>query len=395
MIVTSIAGSLAISLAMDVVLARFPSGGPAGSLFSAVLFNATCVVQSVVGAIIEWRRPGHRIGRLLMLSGPLYALLGTIWLTNGSLGALVDPELFRVLSWGVGLLSFPGVALIAGWLPLLYPTGTLPGPRWRIPAGLIVLLSSIGLASQAVRPGPMRAETTITSPIAIDGWPAFLQVFVDAIPLELLAVFFLAVAGLITRYRRGDRVERAQIRWLIAALAITTAGFVSVIVEMALRTDKGPLFSAPVPYVGILAMPITIGIAITRYRLYEIDRLISRTIGWAVVTGVLVAVFAIGVLALQAILAGFAQGQSLAAAASTLIAFALFQPVRRRVQKAVDQRFDRARYDGERTAAAFAEQVRNEVDLLRLRVALVDTVDVAVRPVNATVWLRAGPGVGR
>jgi hypothetical protein len=386
LIVTSIAASVAIALAMDIVLVRFTTNPPLQILTSAVLFNATCIVQSVVGAIIEWRRPGHRIGRLLMLSGPLYALLGATW--SGSLGALVDPELFRVLSWGLTLLSWPGVALIAGWLPLLFPTGTLPGPRWRIPAGLIVLLSSIGLASLAVRPGPIYDGTTTTSPIAIDGWPAFLQVFVDAIPLELLAVFFLAVAGLIARYRRGDRVERAQIRWFVAALAITSAGFVSTIVEIAVRTDDGPLLGALVSYAGILAMPITIGIAITRYRLYEIDRIVSRTIGWAAVTGVLVAVFACTVVGLQALLARFTEGDTLAVAASTLVAFALFQPVRRRVQRAVDRRFDRARYDGERTASAFGERLREQVDLADLEADIADTIRVALRPSSTGIWIR-------
>ncbi|MEO6208199.1 MAG: hypothetical protein ABIP77_09630, partial [Candidatus Limnocylindrales bacterium] len=177
-----------------------------------------------------------------------------------------------------------------------------------------------------------------------------------------------------------------------------------VLIELSLRAWgalDGPadapnsLISILVSYVGILAMPLAMGIAVLKYRLYEIDRLISRTIGWALVTGALVAVFAGGVLALQALLAGFTQGQTLAVAASTLVAFALFQPVRRRVQTAVDRRFDRSRYDGERTAAAFAEQLRNEVDLARLRVALLATADDAVRPVSATVWLRAGSGSGR
>ena len=136
-------------------------------------------------------------------------------------------------------------------------------------------------------------------------------------------------------------------------------------------------------------VPIAIGIAVLRYKLYEIDRLVSRTIGWALVTGVLVAIFAVGVLALQALLAGFTQGQTLAVAASTLTAFALFQPVRRRVQTAVDRRFDRARYDGERTAAAFADRLREQVDLVSLSGDITGTVDTALRPTSIGVWLRA------
>ena len=137
-------------------------------------------------------------------------------------------------------------------------------------------------------------------------------------------------------------------------------------------------------------MPVTIGIAVLRYRLYEIDRIISRTIGWALVSGILVAVFAGVVVALQTVLAGITQGETLAVAASTLVAFAIFQPVRRRVQSAVDRRFDRARYDAQRTVDTFAEHLRSEVDLGRLRSALVVTADRAVRPVGAAIWLRAG-----
>ena len=140
--------------------------------------------------------------------------------------------------------------------------------------------------------------------------------------------------------------------------------------------------------ISLSLIPVAIGIAILRYRLYEIDRIISRTIGWAVVTGLLVAVFAVVVVVLQAVLAPFTNENTLAVAASTLVAFAaLFQPLRRRVQRAVDRRFDRARYDGQRTVDAFAEHLRSDVDLASLRGSLAATADQAVRPASASVWL--------
>jgi len=393
MIGASIVVSVAVSLAMDAVLIGFSTDVTAVILIGAALYNVTCVLQSVVGGIIEWRRPGHAIGRLLMLSGPLYALIAAGWTTAGMLEPLVDPQLYRVVNWGGALLSYPSVALIAGWVPLLFPTGRLPGPRWRIPVGMLVVLSGIGQIAWAVQPVWTVNGIARVSPIGIDGWPAFLQPFVDAIPLELIAFIALAVAGQITRYRRGDRVERLQIRWFAAAVAVLGAGLGGVLVEMAVRTGDGPLVSALVFYAGILAMPIAIGIAVTRYRLYEIDRLISRTIGWALVTGVLLAIFAGGVLAIQALLAGITQGQTLAVAASTLVAFALFQPVRRRVQTAVDRRFDRARYDGERTVAAFAERMRDQVDLAELETDIARTVGSALRPSSTSLWIRR-PGRG-
>jgi hypothetical protein len=389
MITASIAVSVTISLAMDAILLASSRTAPAVILVGAAMFNGTVILQSTVGGIIEWQRPGHTIGRLLMLSGPLYALLSAGWLTAETLQPLVDPRVYQVVNWAGSVLSWPGVALIIGWIPLLFPTGSLPGPRWRIPAGILVVVSGIGLVALAVRPGPLYDGTDAVSPIAIEGWPSLLQVFVDAIPLELVALVVLAVAALIVRYWRGDRVERLQIRWFVAAVALCGIGIAATAVQAAVQADGGPLLMALVLYAGILAMPIAIGIAVTRYRLFEIDRIISRTIGWAVVTGVLVAVFAAMVVGLQAILAGLTQGQTLAVAASTLVAFALFQPIRRRVQAVVDQRFDRARYDGERTAAAFAERLRDQIDLRGLEADIAATVGAALRPTSTGLWIRA------
>ena len=136
-------------------------------------------------------------------------------------------------------------------------------------------------------------------------------------------------------------------------------------------------------------MPIAIGIAVTRYRLYEIDRIISRTLSYGLVTVTLALVFVGGVLGLQAVLAPFTRDSTIAVAASTLVVAALFQPLRRRVQRAVDRRFDRARYDGQKVVDAFGRQLRDEVDLDRLRTTLLATADDVVRPVSASVWLRS------
>ncbi len=161
-----------------------------------------------------------------------------------------------------------------------------------------------------------------------------------------------------------------------------------IIVENAVRTDGGDNLSTFLVFTGLLATPVAIGIAILRYRLYEIDRLISRTIGWAAVTGILAAVFVVLVVTLQALLTPITDESTIAVAASTLVAFALFQPLRRRVQHAVDRRFDRARYDGERVSAAFAERLRDQVDLVGLERDLGSTVSAALSPASTVVWLR-------
>jgi hypothetical protein len=394
MIVTSIAASLAISIAMDAVLIGATSGVPVVILAGALLYNGTVVLLSLVGGVIEWRRPGHAIGRLMMLAGPLYGFVSAAWTTANLLRPLIDPTAYEVFSWAAVHLSWPAVALITGWIPLLFPTGSLPGRRWRVPAAVVLTMLVVGLIASALRPGAI-AGSELVNPFGVAGWPVILQPVVDAVPVAVLASLLLGVLAMIARYRRGDRVVRLQIRWFVTAVAIVPLSLVAMLIEVALRAAGGKgadapngLISALVSYAAILALPIAIGIAVTRYRLYEIDRLISRTIGWALVTGVLVAVFGATVIGLQAILDRVMQGQTLAVAASTLVAFALFQPVRRRVQAFVDRRFDRARYDGDRTAAAFATRLRDQVDLATLGGDIASVVDTALRPNAVGLWIR-------
>ena len=390
MIVTSIGASIGISVGLDVVGLSLPAYAPEQIIVTAALFNATSILQSVVGAIIEWRRPGHTIGRLLMLSGPAYAFVSAGWTTASSLESSLDPQLYRLASWALAMLSFPAVALIAGWIPLVFPTGTVPGPRWRLPVALLIILSGIGLAAMAFAPWPPDAGTELTNPFGIEGWPGVLQPFVDALPLELAALLGLAAAAVITRYRRGDRVERLQIRWLFSAVAVTAIGAAGIAVSYPIGSDSPPIATwiALVPFVGIMLMPIAIGIAVLRYRLFEIDRIISRTIAYGGVTLILFAVFAGLNLVLRSLLDPLVGGGSVAVAASTLAIAALFNPVRVRLQRAVDRRFNRARRSAELTADHFAGRLRDQLDLDTLGKELTSAVVGAVEPAAATFWLR-------
>jgi hypothetical protein len=236
-----------------------------------------------------------------------------------------------------------------------------------------------------MRPGPLGGSLA-DNPLGVRGfsgseafWALGEILAAAALPFALV----LALAAVIVRVRRSGEVERAQLKWFVAAYLATGAVLTISFADGTTQTivDLLAPWSLSLP-------PIAVGIAILRYRLFEIDRIISRTIGWAVVTGTLLAVFGGAVLGLQALLSDVTHGQTLAVAASTLVAFAIFQPVRHRVQSAVDRRFDRARYDGQRTVDAFAEHLRNEVDLARLSGAVLVTADEAVRPVAAGLWLR-------
>ena len=388
MIVASLAISVALSVATNVALLVYAGAVPAEILISIAMFNAACISMSAVGGLIEWRRSGHAIGRLLLLGGPLYAFLAAGWTTGDALAGHVDAGVWAVVNWLGALLSYPGVLLIAGWIPLLFPTGSLPGPRWRLPAAVLLGLLAAGLSAWAVRPGPVVDGIDLTSPIAIDGWPPFLQLLVDTVPVVVLATVALAAAALVVRYRRAGPVERLQLRWLAAAIGVCVAGFVGIEVEMLLRSEDGLLVSTVVLYAGIVGIPVSIGIAVLRYRLYGIDLIIRRTLVYGTLSLVLGASYVGLVLTLQAIVRPFIADSAPVVALSTLAVAAMFGPARRRVQTVIDRRFYRARYDAGHITEALASQLRDQVVPEHISALLVRAAASALQPASASVWLR-------
>jgi hypothetical protein len=387
LIVASLVSTLLLSLALDLTM---PTTADGLEVFLTLVINVTAVMFALVGSIVESRRRGHRVGRLMMLTGPLYAFLALGW--QDSLRPVLDLETYRVVNW-IGIhLSWAGIALFAGWLPLIFPDGLLPSRRWRVPAFGIAALGTTCLLANAVRPGPLAEGIEITNPFGLPDWPPVFRWLADALPVTIVALVVFALVGLWARYRRGDPVERLQIRWLLLAVAVLAAGFAGNIVEGMIRTDDGYFVSAPIFALGLMFMPIAIGMAILRYRLYEIDRIISRTIGWGVTTTLIVAGFVASVVGLQALLGPVTRDSTFAVAASTLLAAAAFQPLRRRIQQTADRRFYRARTDAEATIARFNRQARDEVDLARLRAAVAETADAAVRPTVVGVWVRGRRG---
>ena len=208
------------------------------------------------------------------------------------------------------------------------------------------------------------------------------QGFWEAISAASIAVAFsVALAAPVIRFRRANDVERQQLKWL-GSIAIATG---STLLALVVNDVGWILF-----LIGLALIPVAIGIAILRYRLYEIDRLVSRTIAYALVTGGLIAVYLAINLTLTTVFSALARENPAVVAASTLAVAALFAPLRRRVQRVVDRRFDRARYDAERTSAAFSDRLRNEVDLAAVAADFRDTVRTAIAPSSVGVWLRVG-----
>ena len=372
----------ALSVVLYVIVAAVdPQSDPA----AAILFGAAVVSFWAVGALLVDRVPGHRIGPLLLVAGALmsasttsgvYATVAMQSTPDPLPGAALAAMLIQIL------FIYPIVIVLIG-VPLVFPDGHLPSPRFRWVAILTILAMAALTVSNLFAPATLGAAE-IPNPWALPALTPILDGLGAFASVTSIVGFGGAAIAVFVRYRRGTPVERQQVKWFAAVAGLAAIAFpVAFLSPIQVLADV--MFM--IGFIALIALPSAIGLAILRYRLYEIDRIISRTIGWALVTGLLIAVFAVGVVGLQALLVGVTQGATVAVAASTLAAFALFQPVRRRVQAAVDRRFDRAHYDATQTAAAFAELVRDEVDLERLLEALDASAVHAVRPLGAAVWL--------
>jgi hypothetical protein len=342
----------------------------------------------IVGWLIATRRPGNAMGWIFIVIG-LSQALDTFAGEYGYVGLVTAPGTLPaadIAAWVAVWAWVPGFTLLLTLAVLLFPDGRPPTPRWRPVTWLVGLVMALLAIPVAVVAWPARgAELLAEGPVESPDPVAAAILSLQTVGLVLLAVAAIAsVAGMVVRFRRSDGVERAQLKWFVGAGLVEVAillstGFVN------LPTD---LLTGTVAVVVSPLLPVAATVAILRYRLYEIDRIISRTIGWAAVTASLVAVFVLAVVAFETVLSSFMQGPTIAVAASTLLAFALFQPFRRRIQRAVDRRFDRSAYDRERTADAFAERLRDEVAMEAVAHDLQATIDVAVRPTTQGLWLR-------
>jgi hypothetical protein len=355
------------------------SGGP--QLAIAVPF-------AVVGLVVAWHRPRNLIGWLMFALG-----VGFIF--------GVDSGLYNVLNYRLGyrLPLAPVVLLLyhvsepeLGLLPLvilLFPDGRLPSPRWRWLVGgyLTVAVADVIVQAQMSVYAITHHRTQVdTSGQLLLSDHAY-SVFYAPVALIFFAFWVLSVGYRVVSWRRAAGERRQQLSWLMAGGAAALIAFLVAIPAGALPYGVGEVVS-DVLVVGIAALPVGIGVAILRYRLYEIDRIISRTLAYAIVTGLLVGVYAGLVLLATRVLS---INSPVAVAVSTLAAAALFSPVRRRVQQMVDRRFNRVRYDGERTVEAFAARLKDAVDLETVRADLADVVNRALEPAHVTVWT-AKPG---
>lgn len=348
------------------------------------------------GTVLVIRRPANPVGWLLLLI--MVGFMGTTDLTDAQIAALETRTAGPIEALRIWLGAMSGVCVFAGFgaLAMVLPTGRLPTGRWR--TGAIALLAGNTVLAVITAIAPRISVTVdagartifLPNPLAVAPDSVLWTILpdADAAFLPVLAVLAVGVASIVVRYRRATGLLRLQLRWIVAALTFTVsavgAGFVIILVG----GEAAGWFAWLPATVAFVTIPLAIMVSVLRYRLLEIDRIVSRTIGWALATGVLAVLFVAGTLLLQALLSGLTQGDTIAVAASTLAAAALFQPVRSRVQRAVDRRFDRSRYDRDLVAAAFGRRLRDEVDLPTIEDEVLSSASAAVRPVTSAVWLR-------
>jgi hypothetical protein len=343
-------------------------------------FSAPVIL--VIGLILIARRPEHRISQLfagLVVAGSVQTASGAAATTLLHRGQ-VRPGAYFAAVHDVAQMALV-VALIL--IVLLFPTGTLPSRRWR-PVGCLVAGGAVvTIGAMVLRPGPLGNFPAVSNPLAVD--IAVLAVLQSIGTWAVIAGFAGAVVAPLVRYRRARGPELQQLKWFAFAVVV---GAVLLVGVGPVLPDSSPVSSIlwTVAPTGVIA---ALGLAVLRYRLYDIDRVVSRSLAYAVVTIVLGGVYLTGIVGAGGLLRRLSgeAGGDLVVAASTLAVAALFQPLRRRVQAVVDRRFNRARYDARRTVEVLTQRLRDEVDLAALVGDLRGSAASALRPRHVSVWL--------
>jgi hypothetical protein len=393
-----LAGGLmaASAVLMAVSVAAFADGQLSGletpgeaSAWGFASFLVPIAAFSVVGGLIAVRRPGNAIGWLLLVVGALFSIVlatsaVSVWVLEAT--ALPQP----VGEW----ISVPGSAwvvalgLIGTQLPLRLPDGRLPSPRWTWFSRISIALIAVAFVGMAVQPGRVNGVAGTANPLGSESLKSLSAAF-----LLVILSFVASLAALVVRYRGADARDRVQLRWIALGGAMFLVIYVvtlplAAILGVPENSARGEAIRS-VSLAAFAALPIAIGYAILKHRLYDIDVVVNRTLVYGALTATLAGAYLACVLLLQLVLS---PSSDLAIAGSTLAVAALFRPARVRIQALVDRRFYRRKYDAQRTLETFSARLRDEVDLdaltSELRAAVADTV----QPAHVSLWLRATGG---
>jgi hypothetical protein len=356
--------------------------------------NFTAAVAAVsaatVGAVVASRRPAHRVGWLLVALGLSIAASGFAF-SYTRYGLVARPGALPAASYLAGFANgtvFINLSL-AGFVLLLAPTGSLPSARWRWWARVAAAALVVAFLSSALHPSPLSPEyPEIGNPLgvqALEDGPLAAAFPVGA--LLILVGLVVGAGSLVLRFRGARGLERLQLRWLAVGALLAAVALLVALTALVVANGDSTVLQAAVG-VCVALLPLATGAAILRYRLYDLDRIISRTLAYGLLTLLLGLGYAAVVLGLGRLLP---QGSSLVVAGATLAVAAVFQPARRRIQQAVDRRFNRRRYDAARTIQAFSARLRQQVDLEALTGELLAVVEQTMQPTQVSLWLRPSP----
>jgi hypothetical protein len=354
---------------------------------SAIPYLLAVVIAATVGALLASRRPRHPVGWLL-LALALSVTASGVADGYARYGLVAQPGALPAARW-VAVYSpatlFMGLVCV-GFVLLLTPTGSLPSPRWRWWAWVAAAAPAGWLVALTVGPG------LVIPPYKAAVEPVAVPALAGAVRLTIAVAFVLTVGGLavgawslVVRFSHARGIERQQLRWIAFAAALTGVAAAVVLAGMALDATVVLLLGIGV---CLAILPLATGAAVLRYRLFDLDRIISRTLAYGLLTLLLAGGYAVVALALGQLLG---QDSSLAVAGATLTVAAAFQPVRRRIQQTVDRRFNRRRHDAARIIEAFGVRLRDQVDLDALHGELLAVVDQTMQPTQASLWLRLRP----
>jgi hypothetical protein len=353
-------------------------------------FLFAVLASALVGAVVASRRHQNPIGWFFLVSATSFAV-GEATFRYAVYGLVIDPGSLpaaRAMAWPQTWLWAPGVAFVIIFLPLYFPNGRLLSPRWRPVLWLAIALSLSFAFFSAFMPGTVSDVPGVSNPLGIEALRPVLRVLEVVMVWMFPIVVFLSVASLVVRFWRSLGEERQQMKWFTYAVA---AMFGMILLTNVLDAMNSALF-AIVDFVTSLvfaSIPVATGIAVLRYRLYDIDLLINRTLVYGALTALLVTMYVGTVVVLQELFrAVTGQESQLAIVASTLAVAALFNPLRRRIQSFIDRRFYRRKYDAAKTLEAFSTRLRNETDLEALNNELVGVVRETMQPAHVSLWLR-------
>ena len=374
-----------LAVALTMLLASLNE--PSSSFRNAAFLSLLIFAFSTVGALVASRRPENAIG-WLFCSGAFIWILGELALEYGVYALITEPGALPAGAWAAWFGTWArgiGWFFIVTFLLLLFPDGRLLSPRWRPvlwgAVGYIAFFTLVIWLSPVS--GDFRLEF-VRNPLGLE--IEIMNLLVELLYLTIPLLLVVSGTAVIVRFRRSRGDERQQLKWFAYAVAVMTVVFVFWFsLELAGLVPLSALaFTVP-----LLGLPIATGIAVLKYRLYDIDIIVNRTLVYGTLTATLAATYFGGVVLLQgAFRALTGQESQLAVVASTLLIAALFGPLRRRVQEFIDRRFYRRKYDAAKTLATFSAKLREETDLDSLNAELLSVVRQTVQPAYASLWLR-------